>query len=112
MTVARFDDLIHPATRLSLVATLAAVDWAEFAYLKEGLGLSDSALSKQLTTLEDAGYVITERRLDGSRHKLRARLSDAGRDAFEGHVAALQEIVDGAGSSLQVAQSRRDDTSI
>ncbi|GAA4840916.1 hypothetical protein GCM10023201_33800 [Actinomycetospora corticicola] len=56
--------------------------------------------------------MITERRLDGSRHKLRARLSDAGRDAFEGHVAALQEIVDGAGSSLQVAQSRRDDTSI
>ncbi|GLZ51651.1 hypothetical protein Acsp07_12680 [Actinomycetospora sp. NBRC 106378] len=92
----RFDDLIHPATRLSLVATLAAADWAEFAFLRNGLGLSDSALSKQLTTLEDAGYVATERRLEGSRRKLRARLTEQGRDAFDGHVAALREIVDGA----------------
>lgn len=97
MTVARFDDLIHPATRLSLVATLAAADWAEFTFLRDSLGLSDSALSKQLATLEDAGYVHTERRLDGNRHKVRARLSDTGHEAFAGHVAALQEIVEGAG---------------
>ena len=89
----RFDELIHPATRLSLVATLAAADWAEFAYLREQVALSDSALSKQLATLEDAGYVATERRLEGSRHKVRARLTPAGRAAFEGHVAALQAIV-------------------
>lgn len=93
MTQARFDELIHPSTRLTLVATLAAVDWAEFAYLKERLGLSDSALSKQLTTLEDAGYVTTERRLSGTRRKLRAQLTDTGRTAFAGHIAALRAIV-------------------
>ncbi|MFJ4655442.1 transcriptional regulator [Nocardia sp. NPDC088792] len=96
MTEARFDELIHPSTRLSLVATLAAADWAEFAFLKERLGLSDSALSKQLTTLEEAGYVTTERRLDGSRRKVRAQLTSTGRAAFHGHIAALQEIVAGA----------------
>jgi len=96
MSEARFDELIHPATRLSLVATLAAVDWAEFAYLKSKLGLSDSALSKQLSTLEDGGYVETERRLDGARHKVRAKLTPGGRTAFDGHVAALQAIVAGA----------------
>lgn len=90
----RFDELIHQSTRLTLVATLAASDWAEFAFLRERLGMSDSALSKQLSTLEEAGYVATERRLDGSRHRLRARLTDAGRDAFEGHVAALRSIVE------------------
>lgn len=93
MTQARFDELIHPSTRLSLVATLAAADWAEFAFLKDRLGLSDSALSKQLATLEDAGYVTTERRLDGGRRKVRAHLTERGRDAFTGHIAALQEIV-------------------
>ncbi|MEV6067669.1 transcriptional regulator [Nocardia sp. NPDC052001] len=95
MTEARFDELIHPSTRLSLVATLAAADWAEFAFLKDRLGLSDSALSKQLATLEEAGYIGTERRLDGSRRKVRARLTDAGREAFLGHIAALREIVAG-----------------
>ncbi|QIS21382.1 winged helix-turn-helix domain-containing protein [Nocardia terpenica] len=93
MTTPRFDELIHPSTRLSLVAILAAVDWAEFAYLKDRLALSDSALSKQLATLEEAGYVTTERRLNGARRKVRARLTDTGREAFHGHVAALREIV-------------------
>ncbi|MFC4036640.1 winged helix-turn-helix domain-containing protein [Streptomyces polygonati] len=100
MTQARFDELIHPSTRLSLVATLAAVDWAEFAFLKDRLGLSDSALSKQLTTLEEAGYVATERRPSGGRRKVRARLTVAGRDAFDGHVAALREIVAGTSASM------------
>lgn len=101
MTKARFDELIHPSTRLSLVATLAAADWAEFAFLKDRLGLSDSALSKQLTTLEEAGYVTTERRLSGSRRKVRARLTGAGRDAFDGHIAALREIVADAAASSE-----------
>ncbi|MEU7313482.1 transcriptional regulator [Streptomyces sp. NPDC007083] len=96
MTDAHFDELIHPSTRLSLVATLAAADWAEFAFLKERLGLSDSALSKQLTTLEDAGYILTERRLEGRRRRVYARLTATGRDAFNGHVAALRMIVAGA----------------
>jgi DNA-binding MarR family transcriptional regulator len=93
VTQPRFDELIHPSTRLRLMAMLAAVDWAEFAYLKEEAGLSDSALSKQLATLEEAGYVATDRHLDGGRHKVRARLTDRGRKAFLGHVAALQQIV-------------------
>jgi hypothetical protein len=47
--------------------------------------------------LEDAGYVHTDRHLDGGRHKLRARLTPAGRTAFDGHVAALQAIVTNSG---------------
>lgn len=93
MTDARFDELIHPSTRLSLVATLAAADWAEFAFLKDRLQLSDSALSKQLTTLEEAGYIATERRLSGGRRRRYARLTDIGRQAFDGHIAALQAIL-------------------
>jgi DNA-binding transcriptional ArsR family regulator len=89
MTGARFDELIHPSTRLSIVALLAAADWVEFAFIREQLELSDSALSKQLSTLEDAGYVNLER----PARRVRARLTPAGHDAFHGHVAALREIV-------------------
>ncbi|NDZ93681.1 ArsR family transcriptional regulator [Streptomyces sp. SID6673] len=89
----RFDELIHPSTRLALVATLAAADWAEFAFLKEHLALSDSALSKQLSTLEEAGYLSTERRLTGRRRTVRARLTAAGRSAYTGHIAALRAII-------------------
>ncbi|ACZ32273.1 transcriptional regulator [Xylanimonas cellulosilytica DSM 15894] len=94
--VPRFDELIHPATRLQLAAALAAADWAEFAFLRDKLGLSDSALSKQLGALEDAGYVTTDRVLDGGRRRLRARLTPRGRDALVGHLAALKALLDGA----------------
>lgn len=90
MTTPLFDELIHPSTRLSVVSLLAATDWADFGYIRDQLALSDSALSKQLSTLEQAGYVTVDRTI---RRRVRARLTTAGRAAFLGHVAALQAIV-------------------
>jgi DNA-binding MarR family transcriptional regulator len=88
-----FDELIHPATRLSIVALLAAADWADFAFIRNELGLSDSALSKQLSTLEEAGYVAIERPVSDRRHRVRARLTPLGRERFTRHVAALRGII-------------------
>jgi DNA-binding MarR family transcriptional regulator len=88
-----FDELIHPATRLSIVALLAAADWADFAFVRDELGLSDSALSKQLSTLEEAGYVAIERPVSERRRRVRARLTPTGRERFSGHVAALRGII-------------------
>ncbi|MEU9554265.1 transcriptional regulator [Streptomyces fumanus] len=93
-----FDELIHPATRLSVVALLAATEWAEFAFVRDSLSLSDSALSKQLHTLEEAGYVEIHKEGGGRKRRTRVRLTDRGRTAFEGHVAALRAIVEGAAS--------------
>jgi DNA-binding MarR family transcriptional regulator len=97
---ARFDELIHAPTRLSLVALLAAAQWVEFKYLRDALGLSDSALSKQLSTLETAGYVQIRKGFVGKRPRTWARLSPTGRAAFTRHVAALQQIVRRAGGPV------------
>ena len=93
MTTPRFDEIIHPSTRLSIVALLAAADWVDFAFVRDQLGLSDSALSKQFSTLEDAGYVAIERPATGRRRRVQVRLTPEGLDAFRGHVAALRAIV-------------------
>jgi DNA-binding MarR family transcriptional regulator len=103
MTDARFDELIHQSTRLSIVGLLAAADWADFAFLRDELGMSDSALSKQLSTLEAAGYVAIERPVSDRRRRVHARLTERGMDAFRGHVAALREIVDAADTDLVAA---------
>jgi DNA-binding MarR family transcriptional regulator len=103
MTAARFDELIHPSTRLSLVTVLASADWAEFAFLRDQLELSDSALSKQLSTLEEAGYVQIDRPLRDRRRRVRARLTDTGAAAFRGHIAALRQIVERADSEGALA---------
>jgi DNA-binding MarR family transcriptional regulator len=97
--LARFDELIHPSTRLSIVALLASADWTDFAFVRDRLGLSDSALSKQFATLEEAGYIAIERRVSDRRRRVRVRLTDAGATAFEGHVAALRAVIASAGSA-------------
>lgn len=91
---AGFDELVHAPTRLSLVALLAAAEWAEFSFVRDSLQLSDSALSKQVTTLAEAGYVEVRKDGAGRNRRTRLRLTAAGRAAFDAHVAALQEIVD------------------
>jgi DNA-binding MarR family transcriptional regulator len=101
MVEPRFDELIHPSTRLSIVALLASADWMDFTFVRDRLGLSDSALSKQFTTLEGAGYLTLERPVTDRRRRVRVRLTDRGRSAFDGHVAALRAVVamaEGAGT--------------
>ena len=93
MTTARFDELIHAPTRLAIVSLLAAAQWADFKYIRDDLGLSDSALSKQLSILESAGYVDIRKGFVGKRPRTSAALSTGGRQAFEQHVAALQQII-------------------
>ena len=100
MTEARFNELIHAPTRLSIVSLLAATEWSDFKFIRDSLGMSDSALSKQLTTLEEAGYVDVRKDFVGKRPRTSARLNRAGRTAFERHVAALQEIVARSGASV------------
>jgi DNA-binding MarR family transcriptional regulator len=93
VTTPRFDEIIHPSTRLSIVAILASTDWAEFSFVRDRLAMSDSALSKQFSILEDAGYVTIERTLSNHRRRVRVALTDAGRQAFAGHVVALQAVI-------------------
>ncbi|HEY3141140.1 MAG TPA: transcriptional regulator [Acidimicrobiales bacterium] len=102
MTVqSRFDELIHPSTRLSIVALLASADWIDFAFVRDRLGLSDSALSKQFTTLEGAGYIAIDRPVTNRRRRVRVRLTDVGRKAFDGHVAALRSVLATAESTTR-----------
>lgn len=93
MTEACFDEIIHPSTRLSIVALLASTDWAEFSFVRDRLALSDSALSKQLATLQDAGYITVERPVSNHRRRVRVALTETGRRAFDGHVEALQAVI-------------------
>jgi DNA-binding MarR family transcriptional regulator len=111
MSEPRFDELIHPSTRLSIVALLASADWIDFGFVRDRLGLSDSALSKQFATLEDAGYITIERRVADRRRRVRVRLTDAGRSAFEGHVAMLRSIIASADAQQAPAQSMAASTS-
>jgi DNA-binding transcriptional ArsR family regulator len=101
MTEARFDEVIHAPTRLAIVSLLAASRWADFKFIRDRASLTDSALSKQLSILEDAGYVTIRKAFVGKWPRTSVSLSKRGRAAFKGHVGALQQIVASAGASLR-----------
>ena len=94
MSDARFDEVIHAPLRLRLCASLVKVDEASFALLRELLDVSDSVLSKHLSTLADAGYVRLTKASWAGRLRTAVALTPAGRRAYAGHLAALREILD------------------
>jgi DNA-binding MarR family transcriptional regulator len=91
----RLDPVIHAPIRLSIMAYLSEVDRAEFALVREAVELTAAALSKQVSTLEDAGYVAVEKGYVGKRPRTWLALAPAGREAMARHLAALRAIADG-----------------
>ena len=92
------DPLINSPVRLSVVACLAEVTEAEFGFVAQTVELTAPALSKQVTLLESAGYVTVRKGAVGRRPRTWLALTDAGRGALAGHLAALRAI---AGDALQ-----------
>lgn len=93
----RLDPVVHPPTRLSICALLAAgADWVEFATVRDAVGVSDSVLSKQSRALEDAGYLEVRKGAVGRRPRTWFRLTPAGRLSFAGHLAALHQMAEAA----------------
>ncbi len=102
---ARFDPVIHPPTRLSIVALLASAEEVEFAFVRDNVGVSDSVLSKHGSALEAAGYIEIRKGHVGKRPRTWFKLTPAGREAFDSHVAALREIVAQANVALPESKS-------
>lgn len=88
-----FDPVVHAPARLRLCATLEPVREVEFGTLLTVLGLNKSALSKHVAVLVEAGYVEQRRAVRDTRQRLWLSLTERGRAAYRGHVAALREIV-------------------
>lgn len=96
-TAARFDDVVHAPNRLQICAILFAVSSADFAAVRENLGVADSVLSKHVRVLHEAGYVDVHKSTCASRVRTSLSLTEAGRAAYDGHIAALQAIVSNEG---------------
>jgi hypothetical protein len=66
--------------------------------------LADSVLSKHIRVLHEAGYIEVHKATCASRGRTSLSLTEAGRAAYDGHVAALRSIVGNGsfrGSSLR-----------
>ncbi|WP_327108106.1 winged helix-turn-helix domain-containing protein [Nonomuraea glycinis] len=88
-----FDEFLHVPARLSVVALLVPADQVDFRLIRDTIGTSDSALSKQISALAAAGYVTVRKDQDKRARRTYVQLTPAGRQAFQRHAAALERIV-------------------
>lgn len=92
-TVPDLEQLLLDPTRLTIVSLVSATTWCEFAFVRDHARLSDSALSKQLTTLGNAKLVEIRKGYVGKRPRTWFKLTPEGRHAFDEYVTSLQKIV-------------------
>lgn len=87
-----FDPVVHEPHRLQICALLAPTQGLPFARVRDEVGVSDSALSKHLRSLEAEGYVSVAREVAAGRRMTRVTLTPTGREALCGHVSELQRL--------------------
>ncbi len=91
--LSRLDPVIHAPKRLAAMAILANASSCDFPFLKDQLRLADSDLSKQMTTLVDAGYVTVRKSGRGRGSVTTYRITRSGRRAYATHRAALTALL-------------------
>jgi DNA-binding HxlR family transcriptional regulator len=88
--------VIHGKLRLALLSLLVGVEEAEFTWLRAKTGSTDGNLGAQLLKLEEAGYVVVEKRFVQRKPQTLYRMTEAGRAALGEYVAALKQLLGGA----------------
>jgi DNA-binding MarR family transcriptional regulator len=101
------DDAFRTVTRLRVCAFLSGCDEAEFRAVQESCELTPSALSKNVSALEDIGYVLVTKGHVGKVPRTWLSLTPAGRRTLADHLTALQRIAATAAQHGPV-QSRHD----
>ena len=91
------DPVIHAQARLRVVSALSMLregDRLTFPRLQEILRMTAGNLSVHLRKLEDSGYVVVTKTLDGRSPATLVLLTRRGRLAFEDYTAALRALLD------------------
>lgn len=91
----RLDDAVHQRTRLGILAVLCEGGRADFTYLRDTLELTDGNLSRNLSRLQEAGFVQIEKLYEDRRSHTWLSATPAGRRALDAEIAALREIIAG-----------------
>jgi len=93
-SLTELDRLIHEPARLLIVTILSTVESADFLFLQRETELTKGNLSAHLSRLENAGYVNIEKTFKGKLPLTVCKLTEAGRDAFDGYRQQMQNFIE------------------
>jgi len=91
--ITEIDRLIREPARLMIMAYLYVVESADFLFLMHQTGLTHGNLSSHMSKLESAGYIEVVKEFINKKPHTMLRLTDAGRDAFQGYRERMMEFL-------------------
>lgn len=68
-------------------------DWYDFNSFKELMGVTDGNLASHLSALENTRYIEVKKEFVGKKTKTSYRATLDGREAFQEHLNALEQII-------------------
>jgi DNA-binding MarR family transcriptional regulator len=92
--LAELDSLIHAPARLNIITQLYVVESADYIFLKNLTGLTWGNLSAHAAKLAEAGYVEIEKSIVNKKTHTVAKLTKAGRAAFDDYKQQMMEVLD------------------
>ncbi len=91
--LAGIDKVIHEPARLMILATLSAVESADFLFVARQTGLTRGNLSSHMSKLETAAYIdITKEFVDKIPRTL-LRITEDGRSALQHYIQNMKQIL-------------------
>ncbi len=90
--LASLDKLLHEPARLALMTALSACKSADFLALQRLTGLTSGNLSVQLSKLEEAGLIVTEKQFVAKRPNTRIQITEKGRQVIEKYWRQLESL--------------------
>ncbi|WP_258184519.1 transcriptional regulator [Bifidobacterium sp. UTCIF-37] len=87
-----WDKTVQSPIRFALMSILSEVDSANYRTLRSALQVSAPTLSKQITVLEDAGYVEVSKIARGRQVLTEVSLTDKGSAAYRKQLDILQRL--------------------
>ena len=79
--------------RLGIMSVLLVNEWVEFTELKEVLQVTDGNLASHLSALEKLAYIEVRKQFIGKKPNTSYAVSDAGKNAFNEHLNALEKLI-------------------
>jgi DNA-binding MarR family transcriptional regulator len=104
-TPSELDPLIHERLRLGILSALVVQESLSFTELRDLLQTTDGNLSVQARRLEDAGYVICDKKFEDRKPKSIYRLSNSGRAALEVYLETLSNLLPDLGQVKNIRKS-------
>ncbi len=79
--------------RLGIMSILMVNESADFATLKELLGITDGNLASHAKALEAENYISVEKQFIGKKPNTSYRATPEGKKAFKEHIEALEKLI-------------------